>query len=138
MQELISLSTKIHVLSVLLTVMVTVFIYITFVTQSDYVKLTKKYERYSLVYFFFLSMTVFTGIVLFTVSGFVWSFKIVLMIMAVLHLIVTSVKLHVHFKSSRLWDKDSQEIFRKYTRKKYFMDIVVLVLIGFISYAIHI
>ena len=137
MQELILLSTKIHVVSVLLTLLMTFFIYISFVTKDDYVKLTKLYERYSLIYFFFLSVTIFTGIVLFTVSGFVWSLKIVLMIMAVLHMIVTSVKLHIVFKNSRVYDKESQLSFKRYTRKKYFMDIVVLILIGFASYAIH-
>jgi len=137
MKELIQLSTQIHVISVLLTILVNIFLYVTFLTQDDYVTLTKKYERYSVIYFFFLSVTAFTGLVLFTVTGFVWSFKIVLMILALLHLIVTSVKLHMVFKASRLVDKDSQIRFQKYTIKKYLMDIVVLVLVGFISYAIH-
>jgi len=137
MKELIQLSTQIHVISVILTILVNIFLYVTFLTENDYVTLTKKYERYSLVYFFFLSVTAFTGIVLFTVMGFVWSLKIVLMILALLHLIVTSVKLHTIFKASRVFDKKSQLLFKNYTRKKYFMDIVVLVLVGFISYAIH-
>jgi len=137
MKDLILLSTQIHVISVLLTIIVNIFLFITFLTQKDYVTLTKKYERYSVIYFFFLSVTAFTGIVLFTVSGFVWSFKIVLMILALLHLIVTSVKLHTVFKASRLIDTKSQIAFKKYTRKKYFMDIIVLVLVGFVSYAIH-
>jgi hypothetical protein len=137
MKDLIELSTQIHVISVLLTILVNIFLYITFVSLSDYKLLTRKYERYSLVYFFFLSVTAFTGLVLFTVTGFVWSVKIVLMIMALLHMIVTSIKLHTIFKNSRIFDEDSQIAFRKYTRKKYFMDILVLIMIGFISYAIH-
>jgi len=137
MKDLILLSTQIHVVSVLLTILVNIFLFVTFLVENDYVTLTRKYERYSLVYFFFLSVTAFTGIVLFTVTGFVWSFKIVLMILAILHLSVTSVKLHMVFKASRLVDKESQIRFKKYTRKKYFMDIFVLILVGFLSYAIH-
>jgi hypothetical protein len=137
MKDLIELSTQIHAVSVLLTILVNIFLYITFIFLSDYKLLTRKYERYSLVYFFFLSVTAFTGVVLFTVTGFVWSVKIVLMIMALLHMIVTSIKLHMIFKNSRIFDEDSQIAFRKYTRKKYFMDILVLIMIGFISYAIH-
>jgi len=138
MKDLIQLSTHIHVISVLLTILVTLFLYITFLTKNEYVKLTRKYERYSLIYYFFLSVTAFTGLVLFTVMGFHWSLKIVLMILALIHMIVTSLKLYAIFKNSRIFDKESQIRFRAYTRKKYFMDIVVLVLIGFLSYAIHI
>jgi len=137
MKELILLSTQIHVLSVLITIIVTTFIFVTFSTGNDYVKLTKKYERYSLIYFFFLSVIVFTGIVLFTVTGFVWSVKIAIMIATVLYMIYTSIKLHVVFKSSRIYDKDSQVDFKKYTRKKYFIDVALLIMIGFLSYAIH-
>jgi hypothetical protein len=137
MKDLIELSTQIHVISVLLTILVNIFLYITFIFLSDYKLLTRKYERYSLIYFFFLSVTAFTGLVLFTVTGFVWSVKVVLMIMALLHMIVTSIKLHTIFKNSRIFDEKSQIAFRKYTRKKYFMDILVLIMIGFISYAIH-
>jgi len=138
MKDLILLSTQIHVVSVLLTILVNIFLYVTFLFESDYKTLARKYERYSLIYFFFLSVTAFTGLVLFTVLGFLWSLKIVLMILALLHLSVTSVKLHRIFKSSRTYDIDSQKLFKDYTVKKYFMDICVLVLIGFISYAIHI
>ena len=137
MKDLIELSTQIHVVSVLLTIVVNIFLYLTFIFINDYKLLTRKYERYSLIYFFFLSVTAFTGLVLFTVTGFVWSVKIVLMIMALLHMIVTSIKLHTIFKNSRIFDEDSKIAFRKYTRKKYFMDILVLIMIGFISYAIH-
>jgi hypothetical protein len=137
MKELIELSTQIHVISVLLTILVNIFLYITFIFLSDYKLLTRKYERYSLIYFFFLSVTAFTGLVLFTVIGFVWSVKIVLMIMALLYMILTSIKLHTIFKNSRIFDEKSQIAFRKYTRKKYFLDILVLILVGCISYAIH-
>jgi len=138
MEELVDLSTKIHVVSVFLTIMITVFLYVTFVTQKDFENLTKKYEKYSLIYFFFLSVTAFTGIILWTVLKFHFEYKILLMLLALLHLIITSIKLHKIFKKSKVFIKQSQTNFINYTRKKYFLDMVVLLLIGCISYAIHI
>ena len=138
MQELATLSTQIHVISIFLTILVVLFLYITFVTHHEYIKLTKLYEKYSLFYFFFLSVNIFTGIILWTIMKFHFSFKIVLMNLAVLYIIFTSIKLRIFFKKSKVFIKQSQINFHKYTRKKYFLDMLVLLLVGCISYAIHI
>ncbi len=138
MEQLITLSRELHEVSLFITILLVIYLYFKFLFEKDYVTLTKKYERYSLVYFFFLGVLFFTGLVLFTVMKFKWSFKIVLMIVALLHMTVTSIKLHRIFKKSNLFDKNSQKSFKSYSLKKYFIDILVLVMIGFIAYAIHI
>jgi len=138
MEELLSLSTKLHVGAIIILGLLVLFINFRLQKEDDYIKLTKKYEKYSLFYYFFLATLFFTGLILFTVIKFVWSLKIVLMIMAILHMSVTSVKLHIVFKNSRIKDISSQESFKKYAKKKYLIDLIVLVLIGIISYAIHI
>jgi len=138
MSELILLATKLHVFTVAMLVTLIIFIILRLQSESDYVKLTKKYERYSLFYYFFLSSILFTGLILFTVLKFKWSIRVILMIMAILHLTVTSIKLHKIFKNTRKNDIDSQLLFRKYLKKKYLIDIVVLVIVGVVSFAIHI
>ncbi len=138
MEELITLARELHEVSLFITIFLVVFIYFRSLFEEDYVALTRKYERYSLFYFFFLGVLFFTGIVLFTVMKFKWSLKIVLMIMAILHMTVTSIKLHRVFKQSNLFDESSQRKFKSYSLKKYFIDMIVLITIGFISYAIHI
>jgi len=138
MDELILLSTKLHIFAVVFSLILIVFITLRLQSEGDYVKLTKKYERYSLFYYFFLASIFFTGLILFTVMKFEWSVSIVLMIMAILHLTVTSIKLHKIFKNTRKNDVDSQLIFKKYLKKKYLIDIIVLVIVGVVSFAIHI
>jgi len=138
MEQLITLAREIHEVSLFITIFLVIFLYFKSLFEEDYVALTRKYERYSLFYFFFLGVLFFTGLILFTVLKFQWSLKIVLMIMALLHMSVTSIKLHRVFKASNLFDINSQKSFKSYSLKKYFIDLLVLILIGFIAYAIHI
>ena len=85
----------------------------------------------------FLGMFVFTGFLAWAVLEFVMSVKVIVMILAVLHMIVTSVKLNRVFKRSRVRDLDSQKEFVKYAKKKYTIDIFILIVIGVVAYAIH-
>lgn len=138
MEQLLNLSKQMHEITIFLTIFLLIYLYFTFLLDKRYIALIKKYERYSLVYFFFLGCVFFTGLILFTILKFKWSLKVVFMIMAILHMSITSIKLHKIFKNSRTFIKDSQINFINYAKKKYLIDIFVLVLIGFISFAIHI
>ncbi len=138
MQELLTLSKEIHVGVIITTALVILYLYFRFLFEKDYIRLTKFYEKFSLVYFFFLSTLAFTGLIVFTVLKFSWSLKVVLMILAIFHMIVTSVKLHRFLKISSLKDKKTQIDFKEYGQKKYMLDLIVLITVGFISYAIHI
>lgn len=138
MQELLTLSKEIHVSVIITTALVILYLYFRFLFEKDYIRLTKFYEKFSLVYFFFLSTLAFTGLIVFTVLKFSWSLKVVLMILAIFHMIVTSVKLHRFLKISSLKDKKTQIDFKEYGQKKYMLDLIVLITVGFISYAIHI
>ncbi len=138
MQQLLQLSTKIHIISIFFTLCIILLFIFTFYKEKDYVILTRKYERYTLFYYFFLSSIIFTGLILFTLIHFQFSLKVSLMILATIHLIVTSIKLYIKFKQSRLKDKESQKTFITYTRKKFIIDATILIIIGILSYAIHI
>ncbi len=138
MQQLLQLSTKIHIISIFFTLCIILLFIFTFYKEKDYVVLTRKYERYTLFYYFFLSSIIFTGLILFTLIHFQFSLKVSLMILATIHLIVTSIKLYIKFKQSRLKDKESQKTFITYTRKKFIIDATILIIIGILSYAIHI
>ena len=138
MQQLLQLSTKIHIISIFFTLCIILLFIFTFYKEKDYVVLTRRYERYTLFYYFFLSSIIFTGLILFTLIHFQFSLKVSLMILATIHLIVTSIKLYIKFKQSRLKDKESQKTFITYTRKKFIIDATILIIIGILSYAIHI
>ncbi len=138
MQQLLQLSTKIHIISIFFTLCIILLFIFIFYKEKDYVILTRKYERYTLFYYFFLSSIIFTGLILFTLIHFQFSLKVSLMILATIHLIVTSIKLYIKFKQSRLKDKESQKTFIIYTRKKFIIDATMLIIIGILSYAIHI
>jgi cytochrome c biogenesis protein CcdA len=137
MQELMTVSINTHIVLLLSMLLVSTILVVIFFTQDDYIKLTRVYERVSLIYFLFLSMFVFTGLLAFTVIKFTLSFRVILMILATLYIIVTSVRVHRIFKESRLNDRSSQITFVEHTRKKYIVDNSILILVGLLSYAIH-
>lgn len=137
-QELLEMATKIHIISIIFTILTALWIIFIFYRLKDYKELTKKYERYVLFYYFFVSTIFFTGLILLTILKFHFTLKVILMILAIFHLLITSIKLHRVFKNSRLKNIESQNAFVKQTKKKFILDIVVLLSIGAISYAIHI
>ena len=137
MNELMTTSSLTHQVLLLALILTTVIVLVLFKTENDYVKLTKIHERGSLIYFLFLTTLAFTGLLAFTVLQFTFSAKIVIMILAFFHMLVTSIKLYVKFKKTTKNDLESQIEFKNYANKKYTIDIFLLIIIGFISYAIH-
>jgi len=137
MQELMTASLLTHVSFLIITILTTIIMLFIFFTREDYVRLTRSYERGSLVYFMFLAILIFTGFLAWVVMKFVITFKIIIMVLAVLHMIVTSVKLNIAFKRSRVRNLESQKNFIMYGRKKYMTDTFVFIVIGFVAYAVH-
>ncbi|HIO91096.1 MAG TPA: hypothetical protein EYG69_04920 [Campylobacterales bacterium] len=137
MQELMTASLLTHVSFLIITILTTIIMLFIFFTREDYARLTRSYERGSLVYFMFLAILIFTGFLAWVVMKFVITFKIIIMVLAVLHMIVTSVKLNIAFKRSRVRNLESQKNFIMYGRKKYMTDTFVFIVIGFVAYAVH-
>ena len=131
MNELMTTSSLTHQVLLLALILTTIIVLVLFKTENDYVKLTKIHERGSLIYFLFLTTLAFTGLLAFTVLQFTFSAKIVIMILAFFHMLVTSIKLYVKFKKTTKNDLESQIEFKNYANKKYTIDIFLLIIINY-------
>jgi hypothetical protein len=87
-------------------------------------------------YLSLVTAIVFTGITVMAVNHFVLKPSLILMIAAVLWIYFTSTKLHMIRKFTNTTDKESMSYFRAFVKKKYIWDIVLMVLVGVVSFMI--
>ena len=127
MNELISLSIKIHIFFVFVTLLICMINFYIMKNYSDYIAMTKKYEFFSPLYYLSLSVVIFTGLVVLAVYKFHTNYSVYLMILASIVIIVGAFKNHKLFKQTRVKDINSQEIFKNFAIKKYFIDILAMI-----------
>jgi hypothetical protein len=60
------------------------------------------------------------------------------MIAAIGWIIFTSAKLHQVFKRTRERDIDSQKLFKMYAKRKYITDILIIVAVTVVMYAVSV
>jgi hypothetical protein len=88
-------------------------------------------------YLSLVTAMVFTGITVMAVNHFVLKPSLILMIIAVLWIYFTSTKMHMIRKFTNTTDKESISYFRAYVKKKYTVDIALMLLVGGISFLIR-
>ncbi len=135
MNELVSMSVKIHIFFVFL-MLVFAFINLLVVKNcNDYVTMTKRFELFSPLYYLSLSVVIFTGSIVLAVFKFHINYAVYLMIFTSIVIVVGAFKAHKLFKKTRMRDINSQEIFRKFTIKKYLIDIVIILITLTLAFA---
>jgi len=128
MNELVSISTNLHVFFVFLMLIFAFVNLFVIKSCSDYIDMTKKYEFFSPLYYLSLSIVIFTGSVVLAVFKFAISYTVYLMIFTSIIVIAGAFKTHRLFKLTRVRDVNSQEVFRKFAVKKYILDIVLIII----------
>ncbi len=88
-------------------------------------------------YLMITSAIVFTGAVVMAVNHFNLRISLVIMIIAVLWMFYTSIKKHTLRQNSNTNDKESMQAFRRYVKKKYTIDIVLMLVVGAVSFALR-
>jgi len=126
MNEMISMSVDIHIFFVFLMLVLAVMNIFVVKSYNDYVKMTKKIEFFSPLYYLSLSVVIFTGSVVLAVYKFRTNLAVFFMIFVSLIIIVSAVKNHKLFKKTRMRDIKSQEVFKSFATKKYLLDIVLM------------
>ncbi len=95
-----------------------------------------KYEQLSLYYRATLGILFFTGLVVMAVAKFDVLWTVYIMVLVVLHMIGTSVKENIVYKLTHIKDTVSQETFKAYAKKKYITDIIMIVALTVLAYAV--
>ena len=134
--ELINMATDLHLIFVLATIFVAVVSFFFIFSDKDFRAFSKWVESIALQYYFMLGSLFFTGLILWTTESFVLHWKVFLMIGAMIVILYTSIKLHRIYKKTRLNNIPSQQAFKQYAKRKYLIDIVLLVGTAAVAYAV--
>ncbi len=136
MKDMISMSIMLHVIFIVIAALLAVFSYIFINSDKDYRGFSNRVESLSLQYYFMLAALFFTGLVVFGATGLEFTWQVGMMIAALIWIIFSSVKLHMLFKMTRERDIESQKRFKIYAKRKYLIDIIIILLVSVIMYAV--
>ena len=136
MNEMISMAIALHVGAIFLILLLLVLLVLLFREVLDFKAFSFKYEKLSLYYKATLGALFFTGLVVMAVSKFQVSWMVYLMVLATLIMIGTSIKENLIYKLTQVKDALSQETFIRYAKRKYILDIIMIVVVGVAAYAV--
>ena len=138
MNELISMSLTLHVVFITSVLVLAVLSYFFVQQDKDFRGFSKRVESVSLQYYFMLAALFFTGLVVFGATGLEVTWQIVMMLGALGWIIFTSAKLHQVFKRTREVDIESQKLFKTYAQRKYLTDILIILAVSVVMYAVSV
>jgi len=138
MNELISMSLTLHVVFITGALVLAVLSYFFVQQDKDFRGFSKRVESVSLQYYFMLAALFFTGLVVFGATGLEVTWQVVMMLGALGWIIFTSAKLHQVFKRTREVDIESQKLFKTYAQRKYLTDILIILAVSAVMYAVSV
>ncbi len=133
---MISMAISLHVIFVVIALLIAVLSFFFVRSDKEFRGFSNRVESVSLQYYIMLAALFFTGLVVLGATGFSVSLRVVMMIAAICWIIYSSVRLHKLFKKTKEVDIESQKTFKEYAKKKYIVDIILIAVVGLISYAI--
>ncbi|HIP20932.1 MAG TPA: hypothetical protein EYG70_07390 [Sulfurimonas sp.] len=136
MAGMISMAIMLHVGSIFLILLLLLLLVWHFSKEQEFKPFSIKYEQLSLFYKATLGSLFFTGLVVMAVAKFDVLWTVYVMVLVVLHMIVTTVKEHIAYKLTHIKDALSQEIFKAYAKRKYIIDLVLIVILSAVTYAV--
>jgi len=138
MNELISMSLTLHVVFITGALVLAVLSYFFVQQDKDFRGFSKRVESVSLQYYFMLTALFFTGLVVFGATGLEVTWQVIMMLVAIGWIIFTSAKLHQVFKRTREVDIESQKLFKTYAQRKYITDILIILVVSAVMYAVSV
>lgn len=136
MQDMVSMAIKLHLGSILLILTVIVWVVMLLKSDKSFDVLSRKYEAVSLYHRALLATLFFTGLVVMAVAKFDVSVMAYVMLVVMLHMIATSIKENSIYKKTHLKNLPSQEAFKQYALKKYILDLIMIVVVSIVAYAV--
>ncbi len=98
--------------------------------------LARQIEFLAPQYYLLLAAVAFTGLLVWTVEEFVLKPDVLAMIAVWFVILATSIMKYQKYKRTKIKDIESQKEFKNFALKKYVLDIVLLLSVMSISYAI--
>ena len=136
MEELIHLSSQLHlVFIILLVVLIALKLYL-LNSDKTFLKLSKRLELIAPQYYIVLSAIFFTGIIVMAVRQFAFSFSVWLMIIVWVLIVAFGIRGHKMYKKIERTEA-SQSAYKRYAIKKYSLDLLALIATSALFYTVH-
>lgn len=136
MNDLISMSLVLHRIFIGLVLLIAILSYFFVSSDKDFRGFSNRVESVALQYYFMLAALFFTGLVVFGATGLEVTWQVVMMVSALVWIIFTSAKLHQIFKRTRERDIESQKLFKMYAKRKYSIDVLIILAVTAVMYAV--
>ncbi len=136
MNDLISMALTLHRIFIGLVLLIAILSYFFVSSDKDFRGFSNRVESVALQYYFMLAALFFTGLVVFGATGLEVTWQVVMMVSALGWIIFTSAKLHQVFKRTRERDIASQKLFKTYAKRKYITDILIILAVTAVMYAV--
>ena len=136
MNDLISMALTLHRIFIGLVLLIAILSYFFVSSDKDFRGFSNRVESVALQYYFMLAALFFTGLVVFGATGLEVTWQVVMMVSALTWIVFTSAKLHQVFKRTRERDIASQKLFKTYAKRKYITDILIILAVTAVMYAV--
>ncbi len=137
MEQMITMSINFHLFIIGATILLALYnIYVSLNLKDEVIYINRmKYLQPQ--YLLLVVAIIFTGITVMAVNHFDLKSSLILMIIAVLIMIYTSVKKHILRVNTNTNDSTSTQLLRAWIKKKYIGDIVLMFIIGGVSFILR-
>ncbi len=137
MNEMITMSINLHLLIIVAAILLALYnIYASYKIENEITYINRmKYIQPQ--YLMIISAIVFTGVTVMAASYFNLRISLVIMIIAISWMFYTSIKKHIIRKDTNTNDKESMQQFREFVKKKYTIDITLMLVVSMASFALR-
>lgn len=136
MEELIRLSSQLHLVFIILLVILIAFNLYLLKSDKTFLKLSKRLELIAPQYYIVLAAIFFTGIIVMAVRQFAFSFSVWIMIVVWIAIVAFGIRGHKMYKKIERTEV-SQSAYKRYAIKKYTLDFIALIGTSALFYLVH-
>ncbi len=136
-KEMISMAIVLHV-SFIVGMLIIIAWQLLALSKEKFRDIALWYERRTLYYRAFIASVAFTGVAVMAVEQFEVRWMVYTMVAVTLHLLANTIIENIRYKSTNPRSDEDLEKFRLYAKKKYTIDLVVVVVMLVLSYAVPI
>jgi len=137
MDETFGLTLHLHTAFIGIVLILAVINYFVINYNLDYDALRKRVRTILPIYYLFLAMVLFTGLVLLGLAKFNMHSSVIFMIITWLVILLTTIKRYKKFKSLKRNDKRRIGRFVRFTKRKHIIDIVFILVTIVLAYTIR-
>ena len=136
MDELIRLSSQLHLLFIiLLVVLIGLNIYL-LKSDKTFLKLSKRLELIAPQYYIVLAAIFLTGIIVMAVQQFSFPFSVWVMVLVWVLIVAVGIRGHKIYKRIERTEA-SQTAYKRFAIKKYTIDLIAVIVTSLLFYMVH-